>query len=65
MLPMFHDCCRCFAIYSGSEEARLCDYSGLYYCSNCHWNDLATLPARVLHNWDHGFYKVSIPVLIT
>lgn len=20
-------------------EPRLCDYSGLYFCSSCHWND--------------------------
>nr|CAB3237310.1 differentially expressed in FDCP 8 homolog B [Phallusia mammillata] len=44
---------------TGSEEARMCDYSGLYYCSNCHWNDTLVMPARVMHNWDHTPYKVS------
>ncbi|XP_028595744.2 differentially expressed in FDCP 8 homolog isoform X2 [Podarcis muralis] len=34
------------------SEARQCDYTGLYYCSNCHWNDQAVIPARVIHNWD-------------
>ncbi|KAG8562977.1 hypothetical protein GDO81_015888 [Engystomops pustulosus] len=34
------------------SEARQCDYTGQYYCSNCHWNDLAVVPARVIHNWD-------------
>ncbi|XP_058011364.1 differentially expressed in FDCP 8 homolog isoform X2 [Ahaetulla prasina] len=33
-------------------EARQCDYTGLYYCSSCHWNDQAVIPARVIHNWD-------------
>ncbi|XP_068117090.1 differentially expressed in FDCP 8 homolog isoform X2 [Hyperolius riggenbachi] len=33
-------------------EARQCDYTGQYYCSSCHWNDLAVVPARVIHNWD-------------
>lgn len=33
-------------------EARLCDYTGLYYCPACHWNDRVPTPARVIHNWD-------------
>nr|XP_036220543.1 differentially expressed in FDCP 8 homolog isoform X1 [Bactrocera oleae] len=40
-------------------EPRLCDYSGLYYCPNCHWNDYSIIPARVVHNWDFTQYKVS------
>lgn len=34
------------------SEARKCDYSGLYYCSACHWGSSAVIPARVIHNWD-------------
>lgn len=34
------------------NEPRLCDYTGLYFCATCHWNDLAAIPARVIHNWD-------------
>ncbi|RZC39574.1 differentially expressed in FDCP 8 -like, partial [Asbolus verrucosus] len=34
------------------SEARRCDYSGLYYCSACHWGSSAVVPARVVHNWD-------------
>uniref|UniRef100_A0A7M4EL38 Differentially expressed in FDCP 8 homolog n=1 Tax=Crocodylus porosus TaxID=8502 RepID=A0A7M4EL38_CROPO len=41
------------------SEARQCDYTGLYYCSSCHWNDLAVIPARVIHNWDFEPRKVS------
>uniref|UniRef100_A0A674JJ94 Differentially expressed in FDCP 8 n=1 Tax=Terrapene triunguis TaxID=2587831 RepID=A0A674JJ94_9SAUR len=41
------------------SEARQCDYTGLYYCGNCHWNDLAIIPARVIHNWDFEPRKVS------
>jgi hypothetical protein len=33
-------------------EARRCDYSGLYYCTACHWGSSAVVPARVVHNWD-------------
>ncbi|KAG6940767.1 differentially expressed in FDCP 8 -like protein [Chelydra serpentina] len=41
------------------SEARQCDYTGLYYCGNCHWNDLAIIPARAIHNWDFEPRKVS------
>ncbi|XP_015833342.1 differentially expressed in FDCP 8 homolog isoform X2 [Tribolium castaneum] len=34
------------------SEARKCDYSGLYYCTACHWGSSAVVPARVVHNWD-------------
>ena len=48
--------------YSGGEraEARLCDYSGQYFCEECHWNDLVVIPARVVHNWDFSLYRVRI-----
>lgn len=40
-------------------EARLCDYSGQYFCEECHWSDLVVIPARVVHNWDFSLYRVS------
>lgn len=40
------------------NEARQCDYTGQYYCNHCHWNDLAVIPARVVHNWDFEPRKV-------
>ncbi|XP_077993669.1 differentially expressed in FDCP 8-like [Glandiceps talaboti] len=42
-----------------SAETRLCDYNGLYYCEECHWNDSEIMPARVVHNWDFDARKVS------
>lgn len=42
------------------SEARQCDYTGQYYCSHCHWNDLAVIPARVVHNWDFEPRKVRV-----
>ncbi|XP_075257478.1 uncharacterized protein LOC142349647 isoform X2 [Convolutriloba macropyga] len=47
------------AAVTGGGEALLCDYSGLYYCGNCHWNDLMVIPARVVFNWDFRPYRVS------
>lgn len=41
------------------QESRRCDYTGLYYCSACHWGSSAVIPARVLHNWDLSPYPVS------
>ncbi|KAJ6222886.1 hypothetical protein RDWZM_001431 [Blomia tropicalis] len=41
------------------SKARLCDYSGLYFCENCHHGDTAIIPARVIHNWDFRPQPVS------
>ncbi|NXK80022.1 DEFI8 protein, partial [Amazona guildingii] len=49
----------CAAAGGVPSEARQCDYTGLYYCSSCHWNDLAVVPARAIHNWDFEPRKVS------
>ncbi|EDV51522.1 differentially expressed in FDCP 8 homolog [Drosophila erecta] len=40
-------------------EPRLCDYSGLYYCPRCNWNDSNFIPARIIHNWDFSPRRVS------
>ena len=48
-------CARCNRALNKQQihvEARVCDYSGLYYCPACHKRDQAIIPARVLHNWD-------------
>nr|AAH85446.1 Zgc:101815 [Danio rerio] len=44
------------------NEARQCDYTGQYYCSSCHWNDTAIVPARVIHNWE---FEPRIVTMIT
>ncbi|XP_053664980.1 differentially expressed in FDCP 8 homolog [Anopheles marshallii] len=41
-----------------SIQPRLCDYTGLYYCPSCHWNDTSIIPARVTNNWDFVPRKV-------
>lgn len=40
-------------------KAKVCNYSGWYYCSGCHVDDSFLIPARVVHNWDTSKYKVS------
>ncbi|KAI2653750.1 hypothetical protein H4Q32_014081 [Labeo rohita] len=45
------------------NEARQCDYTGQYYCSSCHWNDTAIIPARVIHNWEFEPRKEINPLL--
>ena len=40
-------------------EPRKCNYSGLYYCKNCHWNDFSIIPANIIHNWDFSQRPVS------
>lgn len=48
-----------FLLENSWIEPRLCDYTGLYFCPSCHWNDLSIIPARVVHNWDFVPRKVS------
>ncbi|CAJ0942729.1 unnamed protein product, partial [Mesorhabditis belari] len=41
-----------------SDEPRLCELTGLYYCPSCHWNDEWPIPARLIHNMDPTPYPV-------
>ncbi|XP_027967920.1 pleckstrin homology domain-containing family M member 3 isoform X1 [Eumetopias jubatus] len=50
-------CQRSIGLSSG--KAKVCNYSGWYYCSSCHVDDSFLIPARVVHNWDTSKYKVS------
>nr|XP_045003326.1 pleckstrin homology domain-containing family M member 3 isoform X1 [Jaculus jaculus]XP_045003327.1 pleckstrin homology domain-containing family M member 3 isoform X1 [Jaculus jaculus] len=40
-------------------RAKVCSYSGWYFCSSCHVDDTFLIPARIVHNWDTSKYKVS------
>ena len=40
-------------------KARLCDFSGQYYCESCHHGDLSIIPSRMVHNWDLTPRQVS------
>ncbi|NWX88602.1 PKHM3 protein, partial [Nothoprocta pentlandii] len=40
-------------------KAKVCGYSGWYYCSSCHVDDTFLIPARLVHNWDTSKHKVS------
>uniref|UniRef100_A0A8C1IE08 Pleckstrin homology domain containing, family M (with RUN domain) member 1 n=1 Tax=Cyprinus carpio TaxID=7962 RepID=A0A8C1IE08_CYPCA len=40
-------------------RARLCAFSGQYYCESCHQGDTTIIPSRMLHNWDLTAREVS------
>ncbi|XP_061774154.1 pleckstrin homology domain-containing family M member 3 isoform X2 [Nerophis ophidion] len=40
-------------------KAKVCHYSGWYYCQSCHRDHTFLIPARLLHNWDTRKHKVS------
>ncbi|KAM6896955.1 pleckstrin homology domain-containing family M member 1 [Xenentodon cancila] len=40
-------------------RARLCEFSGQYYCDSCHNGDTTIIPSRVVHNWDLTQREVS------
>ncbi|KDP31083.1 hypothetical protein JCGZ_11459 [Jatropha curcas] len=50
---------RDFVQVLGWGKPRLCEYTGQLFCSSCHTNETAVLPARVLHHWDFSHYPVS------
>ncbi|XP_026563549.1 pleckstrin homology domain-containing family M member 3 isoform X1 [Pseudonaja textilis] len=50
-------CQSCIGLSSG--KAKVCNYSGWYYCNLCHVDDTFLIPARLVHNWDTSKYKVS------
>jgi hypothetical protein len=52
----------CFELFletGALREPILCDYSGNYYCHECHWGSLSVIPARVALNWDFEPRAVS------
>ncbi|XP_034414217.1 pleckstrin homology domain-containing family M member 1 [Cyclopterus lumpus] len=40
-------------------RARLCGFSGQYYCDSCHHGDTTVIPSRMVHNWDLTRREVS------
>ncbi|KAM4716014.1 pleckstrin homology domain-containing family M member 1 [Anableps anableps] len=40
-------------------RARLCEFSGQYYCDICHKGDTTIIPSRLVHNWDLTQREVS------
>ncbi|XP_029383894.1 pleckstrin homology domain-containing family M member 1 [Echeneis naucrates] len=40
-------------------RARLCEFSGQYYCEFCHHGDTSIIPSRMVHNWDLTQREVS------
>ncbi|XP_046843094.1 differentially expressed in FDCP 8 homolog B-like [Xenia sp. Carnegie-2017] len=52
------ECRRPIAFSKKDSVARICDYTGQYFCDSCHWNDHTIIPARVLRNWDFTPRKV-------
>ncbi|XP_069789984.1 pleckstrin homology domain-containing family M member 3 isoform X2 [Narcine bancroftii] len=44
--------------------AKVCAYSGWYYCQACHVDDLFLIPARLVHNWDTTKHKCDSSLLL-
>ncbi|XP_045609721.1 run domain Beclin-1-interacting and cysteine-rich domain-containing protein [Procambarus clarkii] len=42
-----------------SRHFRLCNYLGRYFCTTCHTNQTAMIPAKILHKWDFKLYPVA------
>ncbi|ESN92991.1 hypothetical protein HELRODRAFT_69510, partial [Helobdella robusta] len=53
-----YECKAAIGFQPSTNEARQCDYDGLFYCNKCHWNDSMAIPARIVYNWDFDLKKV-------
>ncbi|XP_078614989.1 pleckstrin homology domain-containing family M member 1-like isoform X2 [Branchiostoma floridae x Branchiostoma japonicum] len=51
------DCERQIGLIFG--KYRVCNYDGCYYCEECHVNEEAVIPARIILNWDFKKHKVA------
>ena len=60
MLPQLkYRCVECDKKFNCMVAPRLCDYTGLSFCPECHWNAVSPTPARIIHNWDFEPRPVS------
>ncbi|XP_070561558.1 pleckstrin homology domain-containing family M member 1-like isoform X3 [Ptychodera flava] len=50
-------CSRPIGIIYG--KAKVCSYDACYYCYECHVDDEAVIPSRIIHNWDFSKHKVA------
>ncbi|XP_033840414.1 pleckstrin homology domain-containing family M member 1 [Periophthalmus magnuspinnatus] len=41
------------------SRARLCEFTGQYYCDFCHVGETTIIPSRMVHNWDLVEREVS------
>jgi run domain Beclin-1 interacting cysteine-rich containing protein len=51
--------CGIKAVRAYAHKFRYCEYYGKYFCSGCHKEQKARIPARILENWDFEHYSVS------
>ena len=47
-----------FGLFGFGASVRYCEYTGKYYCHECHTNQVFYIPARVMHYWDFQQYPV-------
>lgn len=61
LMQQNHRCAGCGQKVAPSlvHTFRYCHYLGKYFCSACHKNQIALIPARVISNWDFTLYHVS------
>ncbi|XP_039178269.1 putative pleckstrin homology domain-containing family M member 1P isoform X1 [Crotalus tigris] len=40
-------------------KPKLCSFTGLYFCDNCHQDEESVIPSCLIHNWDLSRYPRS------
>jgi len=51
-----HDCSK--AIGSLFGAAKVCAYTKKYYCDECHVDETAPIPAKIVYNWNFQSFRV-------
>ncbi|XP_029141479.1 pleckstrin homology domain-containing family M member 1 [Protobothrops mucrosquamatus] len=44
-------------------KPKLCSFTGLYFCDNCHQDEESVIPSRLIHNWDLSRYPICCQAL--
>jgi hypothetical protein len=52
------DCSKAIGTLFG--PAKVCGYTKMYYCDECHVDEMSIIPAKVVYNWNFQTYKVIL-----
>ena len=52
------DCSKAIGTLFG--PAKVCSYTKLYYCDDCHSDDFSVIPSKIVYSWNFQTFKVKV-----
>ena len=52
------DCSKAIGTLFG--PAKVCSYTKLYYCDECHLDEASVIPSKIVYSWNFQTYKVFL-----